>query len=293
MDRDRQLRRGPLRQRRVHRRDQIPGGAYWTSWTFDPLGDWASQVQHSLSGGSDTTTSYSYNGAGNGQLTALTSASTTGPGGNSSSSWTYDKAGNTLTRNLPPGNQTLTWTDDGKLASATTSAGTTSYVYDAGGNVLLQKDPGQSTLYLFGGAEQIFLNTATSAVTGTRFLAMPGGGTAVRTGASTAYSFEITDQHGTSLLTLDNTAASPTWRQYTPYGNPRRSAQVNAVAPVWPDPLIAGVGPDVAETWGNPFHPGWRNFGTELGGGYAAGGHDIYANGSYSAEAPPWLATPG
>ena len=52
--------------------------------------------------------------------------------------------------------------------------------------MLLQKDPGQTTLFLFGGAEQLVLNTSTGAITGTRFLALPGGGEVVRTGAGTA-----------------------------------------------------------------------------------------------------------
>jgi YD repeat-containing protein len=117
-------------------------------------------------------------------------------------------AGNTLTRNVTGGKQTLTWAHDGKLATDTTPAGTTSYVYDADGNLLLQKDPGQTTFYPFGGAEQIILNATTGAVTGTRFLALPGGGLAVRTGGGTSYSFEATDRHATSLLILDNTAAN-------------------------------------------------------------------------------------
>jgi RHS repeat-associated protein len=51
-----------------------------------------------------------------------------------------------------------------------------------------------------------------------------GGGVAYRTGAGTAYGFEITDQHGTAVLTLDNTAQTPTWRQLTPYGQSRGTA---------------------------------------------------------------------
>jgi RHS repeat-associated protein len=210
--------------------DQISGGAYWTTWKYDPLGNQTTQTQHSLSGGTDTATSYTYNGNGTAQPNTLTSSSTTGPSGSATAGYTYDPDGNTLTRNLPSGKQTLTWTHDGKLATDTTSAGTTSYIYDAGGGLLLQKDPGQTTAYLFGGAQQLVLNTGTSAVTGTRFLQLPGGGVAVRTGAGTAYSFEITDQHGTSLLTLDNTAANPAWRQYTPYGASRGTAPSS-----WPD----------------------------------------------------------
>jgi YD repeat-containing protein len=200
--------------------DGISGGAYWTSWAFNPLGDRTTQTQHSLTGGTGTITSYTYGNTS--QPDTLTATSATGPSGTSTASYSYDADGNTLTRGLPSGNQTLTWADDGKLATDTTSAGTTSYIYDADGNVLLQKDRGQTTLFLFGGTEQLVLNTTTGAVTGTRFLALPGGGQVVRTGAGTAYSFEIGDQHGTSLLSLDHTAANPTWRQYTPYGAPRR-----------------------------------------------------------------------
>jgi RHS repeat-associated protein len=131
---------------------------------------------------------------------------------------------------LPSCKQALTWTDDGKLATDATAAGTTSYVYDADGNVLLQKDPGQTTLYLFRGAEQLVLDTATQAITGTRFLALPGGGEVVRTGAGSNYQFEFTDQHGTGVLTLNSSLQSPQWRQFTAYGAPRGTAPAS-----WPD----------------------------------------------------------
>ncbi len=198
--------------------DGIAGGAYWTSWIYNALGDQQSQDQHSVTGGTDTVTTDSYNGNGKNQPDTLTGSTTTGPGAGTAS-YSYDAAGNTLTRVVPTGNQSLTWYDNGKLKSDSTPAGTTSYVYDAEGNLLLQKDPGQTTLYLFG--EQLILNTGTGAVTGTRFLTLPGGGIAVRTGAGSAYGFEITDAHGTSLLALDNTAANPVWRQETPFGAPR------------------------------------------------------------------------
>jgi YD repeat-containing protein len=135
---------------------------------------------------------------------------------------------------MPGGKQTLTWTHDGKLASVATSAGATNYTYDADGNLLVQQDPSQTIAYLFGGAQQLTLSGGT--VTGTRFLALPGGGMAVRTSTnngtttSTTYSFEVTDQHASSLLALDATAASPVWRQFTPYGAARGTAPAS-----WPD----------------------------------------------------------
>ncbi len=207
--------------------DQIAGSAYWSTWAYNPLGDRTSETDHSLTGGQNAVTSYSYNGNGSNQPDTLTSTSTTGTSGSGSTSYTYDADGNTLSRGLPSGKQTLTWADDGKLNTDTSSAGTTSYVYDANGNILLQKDPGQTTLYLFDGAEQLVLNTATQAITGTRFLSLAGGGEVVRTGAGSSYGFELTDQNGTGVLTLNSLAQNPQWRQYTPFGAPRGNAPSN------------------------------------------------------------------
>jgi YD repeat-containing protein len=202
--------------------DGIPGGTYWTSWTYNALGDQLSQTQHSVTGGTDTVTNYAYNngnGTASGQPDTLTGSVTTGPGAGSAS-YGYDAAGNTTSRDLPSGNQNLTWYDNGKLATDTTSSGTTSYAYDADGNLLVQTDPKQTTLFIFG--EQLYLDNSSGAVTGTRYLALPGGGTAVRTGSGTSYSFELSDLHATSLLALDHTAANPVWRQQTPFGAPPR-----------------------------------------------------------------------
>ncbi|WP_280665491.1 MULTISPECIES: RHS repeat-associated core domain-containing protein [unclassified Kitasatospora] len=203
--------------------DQLSGGsAYWTAWTFDALGQRTSQVAHSTTGGTDTTTGYTYNGNGTNQPHTLTGTSTTGAS-TSTTSAGYDSAGNTTARTTPSaGTQNLTWNDAGQLTQISGgTAGTTNYVYGPDGSVLLQEDPGTTTLYLPG--EQLTLNTTTNTTSGNRYYPMPGGGTAVRTGtgSSSTYAFEITDQHGTSGLSLDATAQNPTWRQFTPYGAPR------------------------------------------------------------------------
>jgi RHS repeat-associated protein len=209
--------------------DGISGSAYWTSWSFNPVGQRASQTQYSLSGGQNTTTSYNYNTS---QPNTLASTSTTGPSGTTTTSYSYDADGNTTARDLPTGNQSLTWTPDGSLATDATAAGTTSYVYDADGNVLLQQDPAQTTLYIFG--EQITLHAAPGSQTGTisgiRFLPLPGGGQVVRTGGGGNYSFELTNQQGTAVITLNHEAQSPAWQQYTPYGAPRGTPPSS-----WPD----------------------------------------------------------
>jgi RHS repeat-associated protein len=208
--------------------DGIPGSAYWTTWAYNPLGDRTSQTQHATtSGGTDTVTSYTYTDPSHPD--AVTATSTTG-GTTSSASYGYDADGNMTTGTLAGGSETLTWSPDGKLATAISGGQTTSYIYDADGNLLLAKAPGQTTLYLFGGAEQIYLNTSTQAVTGTRFITLPGGGEAVRTGSGTSYTFELTNQQGTGVLTLNSSCQDPIWRQFDPFGNPRGDAPSS-----WPD----------------------------------------------------------
>ncbi|MGW5560040.1 RHS repeat-associated core domain-containing protein [Micromonospora sp. NPDC003944] len=198
------------------------GSAYWTSWQIDVIGNRTQQVEHNLTGGTDTKTVYSYNGNAQNKPHTLTSTTTTG-GATGTTSYSYDNAGNTTGRNAAQGNQTLTWDDAGKLTGVTGgTSGTNTFIYDADGNLLLQKEPGKNTLYLPG--QQLTLNTSTSAVIGSRYYDLPGGGSCIRTGSGTAYSFAIADHQGTPSLYLDSTAQSPTWRQYTPYGGPRGAA---------------------------------------------------------------------
>ncbi|QMU70625.1 RHS repeat domain-containing protein [Streptacidiphilus sp. P02-A3a] len=196
--------------------DGISGGAYWTSWTFDALGNRQTETDHSTTGGTDATTDYAYNGNGTNQPQTLTSTTggTSGP-----TNYGYDADGNMTSRTTPStGTQTLIWSPNGQLTNINGgTAGNSSFVYDASGSLLLEKDPGSTTLYLSG--EQLTLTGTT--VTGTRFYDLPGGGTAVRTAAGNNYQFQFSDQHGTNGLALDYTAQNPTWRQFTPYGAPR------------------------------------------------------------------------
>ena len=198
--------------------------AYWTTWTIDAQGDRASQVQHAFTGGpaTDTTTSYHY-GTSGAQPHTLTSTSSSGAS-SATTAYGYDAAGNMTSRNAGQGSQTLTYDDTDRLAAITGStSGSSSFVYDSDGGILLQKDPGTSTLYL--GDQQFVLNTTTNAVTGTRYYPLPGGGQAIRTGtATTSVVFALPDMHGTPTLYLDYTAQAPIWRQYTPYGGPRGTA---------------------------------------------------------------------
>ncbi|WBO64310.1 polymorphic toxin-type HINT domain-containing protein [Streptomyces camelliae] len=200
-------------------------GAYWTSWSLDALGNRTGEVQHSTTGGTDTTTTYGYNGNSTNQPHTLTSTDTTG-GATASTTATYDSAGNTQTRTTPAnGTQTFAWDDAGRLTGITGGTkGDSHYLYDPEGNLLLQKGPSSTTLYLPG--EQLTLDTTSGTVNSNRYYTLPGGGRAVRTGSTASgststYTFQIPDQHGTAGLSLDSTAQTPTWREFTPYGAPR------------------------------------------------------------------------
>lgn len=198
----------------------LAGSAYWTGWEFDTLGNRTRQTEYSVTGGTDTTTTYSYDGNGGGQPHTLTGTS---GGSAGSTSYGYDTSGNLTSRVAGQGNQTLHWSDAGQLVSVTGgTSGDSSFLYDADGNLLLQKDPGTTTLYL--PKQQLVLNTATQAVTGSRYYELPGGVSCVRTGGGSNFQFAIGDRHGTPSLYLNSTAQTPTWRQYTPYGAPRGAA---------------------------------------------------------------------
>jgi RHS repeat-associated protein len=217
---------------------------YWQSWTYDAAGDRQTQTDHDPTGNTanDTTATYNYPAGGSptDQPHTLTSTSATGPNSaQNTASYTYDATGNTsaISGGLT-GNQSLTWTDQGKLASDTTSSGTTTYVYDASGSLLVRRDPGQTTVFIGGG--QLVLNMSTGAVTGTRYYTISGQVIAARS-SSGDVTYLIPDRQGTDQLTIDSSTYAVTRRQYLPFGQTRGTPSVT-----WPgaDKGYVGGTPD-------------------------------------------------
>jgi RHS repeat-associated protein len=192
---------------------------YWQSWTFTIAGDRLTQTDHDTSGtvANDTTTTYHYPAAGSGAH-RLASTTATGPAAAADSiSLGYDASGNTTSiAGGPGGNQTLSWNDQGKVATDTTSAGVTKYIYDPDGNLLLRKDPGRTTLYLDD--EELVL--AGSTVTGTRYYSAGDVKVAARTGTSTV-TYLASDRQNTDTVSLDSATLAVDRRRYTPYGQTR------------------------------------------------------------------------
>ncbi|MFJ8475887.1 polymorphic toxin-type HINT domain-containing protein [Kitasatospora sp. NPDC094011] len=211
--------------------------AYWQSYGYDLTGNRTQLVQHDPSGDTtkDTTTNQTFpaagtvntpttaanTGGGTGGPHALTGSTTTAQTGATGSSAQYDAVGNTTAVTDTSGTATLGWNSENKLASysKTGTAGPTTYLYDAGGNQLIRRDPGKTTINL-GGDELVYDTTANPpTVTGIRSYQIPGGITLVRQGGNSTY--QIADHHGTGTFAIDGTTLAETRRPSDPFGNPR------------------------------------------------------------------------
>jgi RHS repeat-associated protein len=201
---------------------------YWQSWTFDSLGDRRSQTDHAVPGGATGTvaTTYAYGVPGHAHAVSSTQAT-----GSVSTAYQYDQAGDMTGGPGPNPGATLTWNQDGKLAAD----GTTSYVYDADGNELIQNDAGASTLYLPG--EQITHTKSTGATTGVRAYTFDGQTIAESTGNALYWLDGSPD--GTKTLAVDAFDQSDVIRRaLTPYGGPRAGSAAGGTgtgATTWPD----------------------------------------------------------
>jgi RHS repeat-associated protein len=201
---------------------------YWQTYSYDPLGDRTSEVQHLATGNITQTLVYPGNGTTPAaQPNAATSVTTTGPPGTSASaSYRYDAEGNVTARSGPSA-LTLGYDPQGRASSVTTSSGTSRYFYGADGDLLIQRDPGQTILYLDGGAEELTLAGGT--VTGNRYYDEPDGTTIVRSSAGTI-SYEVANAQGTGVTDISAATLAVTRRYYDPFGAPRGTA-----ASAWPD----------------------------------------------------------
>ncbi|MFD1543759.1 RHS repeat-associated core domain-containing protein [Nonomuraea guangzhouensis] len=184
---------------------------YWHQYAYDVIGNRRAKTVKGLSGAADVTTTYSYPNPGDGVARphAVTGTTTN----SAATAYGYDAVGNTTTRPSPSGPQTLTWDDEGLLASITAAGKTTSYLYDADGEQLIRRDPGAVTLFVGDG--EIRLNTATGSSTGTRYYA----GMGTRTGDG--FTWTIADHHGTSQTAVDAKTLAITSRRLDLFGNPR------------------------------------------------------------------------
>jgi RHS repeat-associated protein len=189
---------------------------YWEAYQYSTVNDLTS-VTSTPPAGTATTTTSTFPPAGSGQPHAVSATQANGPGFSLSTSYGYDAAGDTTSISSPAVGQNLSWNDAGKLASVTSTGlgtGTTSYVYDASGNLLLRKGPASTTLFLPD--EEI--TQAGNTTVGTRYYGI--GGVTVATMSNGTENYLSGDTQGTDTIAVDGSSLTPAYRYYDPYGNP-------------------------------------------------------------------------
>jgi RHS repeat-associated protein len=199
---------------------------YWTSWSVDPAtGNRTQVVEHSATGGPDTTSSHAYPAAGQPHPHAVQTVTHTTDGQTTTDDYgTPDAAGNTVTR---PG-QELGYDLRGKLASLRTADGDEqTSVYDASGNLLVRSDPESGTTAYLGNT-QLHVAPGSSTVTAVRTYTLNGSPVAERTTTEgvtgTALYWLDPDPLGTAAGEVLSTDGTITRRYQDPYGNPRGDA---------------------------------------------------------------------
>jgi RHS repeat-associated protein len=198
---------------------------YWHSYTYDASGGRATQVQHATATG-DRTIRYAM-AAGTHRLGTLTVSDQSGSYTNG---YTYDSAGNTVTRPATPSQtQRLDWDAEGRLSSSADATGMTKFVYNADGERLIRKDPVGTTLYLPG---QEIRHTPATGTFVTRYYTHAGRTVATRT--ATGVTWLNSDRNGTPEISITATAQDVATRRLTPFGESRGSSGS------WPGTLDKG-----------------------------------------------------
>ncbi|MEV5970358.1 RHS repeat-associated core domain-containing protein [Streptomyces sp. NPDC051921] len=196
----------------------VVGGqdAYWTSYTYDVMGNRKTETRHPTASGEATARTYAAPTAGKHDLPKVTQ---TGADAHEET-FSYDAAGNTRTRKIgTAAQQTLGWDDEGHLASVSEGANEkASYLYDTEGQRLLAKDTTGTTLYLPGGNE--LRRSASGVLSATRYYMSGAQTIAVRKGGK--LTFVLGDHHGTGTTQITADAAQTiTRRKSTLFGGAR------------------------------------------------------------------------
>jgi RHS repeat-associated protein len=235
------------------------GGAdpYWTSYTYDAVGNRKTVTQHAPATTGDRTSTYVYptaGGAAGSKPHGVTGVTTKNSAGTTTgtSSFSYDQAGNMTGRTLAGQRaQTLAWDAEGELSSVaqdgngdgdtTDAAETDKYLYSADGERLVRTQDGASTLYLPGGMELTAYDDG-RASTANRYYMFNGKTITTRAAiGATGQTTIIPDHHGTPMLQV-NQSTNQVTRQYTdPFGATRGSVlgdadadgRLDGTSPAW------------------------------------------------------------
>jgi RHS repeat-associated protein len=227
--------------------------AYWRDWTFDKAGNRLGEVLNDAAG--KITRKYEQY-PGSHQLKSVTS---TGPGGERLNTYTYDKTGNTLTRQEGGATQNLEWNADGRVAKIIDpTKGETTFVYDADGNRLLRRTTAGATLYL---PETEVTAAADGTLSADRYYTQAGAPTVIRSrnASGETLSVMLADHHNTATAAVQLATGMPVQRRkLTPYGEDR-----GAKPQLWPGQR-GFVGGTIDDTTGL-VHLGAREYDPAIG----------------------------
>lgn len=196
---------------------------YHHEYTYDLTGNRTSLVRTRLSSAGTenlATTTYAYPAAGSPQPHALTSSTMN----STTTSFTYDNTGNTLTA----GSESYAWDAEGRMKTTTNASGQSSFTYTADGDRLVRRDPDSVTIYLPG--HELELTTSTNAVTARRYYSFAGETVAVRSpsgGLQDLYA----DHNGSSDTAIDADSGTTKHKDRDPFGNYRGSTGQVATYP--------------------------------------------------------------
>jgi RHS repeat-associated protein len=152
--------------------------------------------------------------------TGTTAARPHAPTSVGTSTYSWDANGNLDTRTVGAVTTDFTFDNEHNLASVSSPSGTSSYVYDADGQRLYQSTPTGKTIYL-DGQELNATTGGTPTVTATRLYTFNGQLVATRTAAA-GVDYLVADHQGSIEAKADSGGTVVTaLRAYKPYGQPR------------------------------------------------------------------------
>ncbi|MFF4099165.1 RHS repeat-associated core domain-containing protein [Streptomyces sp. NPDC001903] len=193
----------------------VVGGsdAYWTSYTYDAVGNRKTETRHTTASGpaADTVRTYQAPKAGTHQLPGVKQTGTDAH----DESFAYDQVGNTRSRTIGSSVQDLSWDEEGRLKSVKEGANTSEYLYDPAGQRLVSRDSTGTTLYLPAGNELRLDKTGN--VVGTRYYGPGTTAVAVRTQSKLVFQFNDRNGTGTTQITAD-AAQTVSRRKSTVFG---------------------------------------------------------------------------
>lgn len=201
----------------------LGGGApYWSSYTYDAIGNRLTDTKHASSGDATTTYTHPVSGAGVKRPHATTRTVTTIGAATTTNSYVFDATGNTTTRTIGTSTQTLTWNSEGDLSTLKDASGTDTYLYSADGDRLIRRDGSKKTLYLPG--QELTYTSASTVGTAVRYYTFAGKTIASRTGDSlTAARVLVSDTQNSANLIIATSSNTLAKRYQDPFGNPRGS----------------------------------------------------------------------